>query len=99
MDGKRRVDGVKRAWTPEELAIIESVPRRWPRTPKLTPDQVREIRHRVDSLSVPWTRAGLAAEYKVSKKTITKIARRQDWPDRAFEPGHRPWWRELEQQA
>lgn len=85
-----------RAWTPEELAIIESIPRRWPRTPRLTPEQVKEIRRRVDSLTVPWTLAELAAEFKVSKRTIAKIARRQDWPDHAFEPDGKPWWREQE---
>jgi hypothetical protein len=83
-----------RKWTPEELAAIESVPRHKPRTPKLTPEQVKEIRRRVDSLTTPWTLAGLAAEYKVSKKQISRIARRRHWPDRVFEPDGKPWWRE-----
>lgn len=50
----------------------------------------------MDSLTVPWTLAELAAEFKVSKRTIAKIARRQDWPDHAFEPDGKPWWREQE---
>lgn len=83
-------------WTPEQLAIIESVPRRWARTPKLTVEQVKEIRRRVDSLTVPWTLEGLAKEYKVGKRTISRIARRQTWPDRAYEPDGKPWWREQE---
>lgn len=87
---------VSRKWTEDELRIIESIPRRWPRTPKLTPDQVKAIRLRVDSLTQSWTLAGLAEEFKVSKRTIAKIARRQDWPDRAFEPDGKPWWREVE---
>jgi hypothetical protein len=94
MASEQRADGVGRGWTEEELKIIESVPRRWPRKPKLTPEQVKEIRRRVDSLTVPWTLKELAEQYGVTRRTIAKIARRQDWPDRAFEPDGRPWWRE-----
>jgi DNA-directed RNA polymerase sigma subunit (sigma70/sigma32) len=91
MDGKRRADGV--TWTPEELAIIESIPRRWTRRSTLTAEQVKAIRRRVDSLTVPWTLAELAQEYGVSKKAISEIARRQSWNDPAYEPDGVRWWR------
>jgi len=85
---------MSRDWTDEERALIDATPHKWARTPKLTPDQVKAIRQRVDSLTVPWTLEELANEYGVTKGTIAKIARRHDWPERAFEPGNAQYWRD-----
>lgn len=81
-------------WSPEERALIDATPAKWARRPKLTPDQVKAIRARVDSLTVPWTLQELAAHFGVTPGQIAKIARRQKWPERAFEPDNAPYWRE-----
>ena len=84
----------EREWTNDELALIEAKPAHWVRTHKLTPEQVKAIRLRVDSLTVPWTLAELAAEYGVEVERIARIARRHEWSERAYEPGGRRYWRE-----
>lgn len=83
-----------REWTPEELEILDRVPGRIPRRNTLTPEQVKQIRERVDSLSVPWTLSELAREFGVSEVNIGRIARRRRWGERAYEPGNKPYWRE-----
>jgi hypothetical protein len=87
-----------RDWRPDEREHIESTPGKWARTAKLTPEAIREIRRRTDSLSIPWTLEELARDYGVSKVEIAKIARRQRWTERVHEPEGRPYWRERERQ-
>lgn len=83
-------------WTAEELEHIQSTPRKWARKRKLTDEQVKEIRRRVDSLSVPWTIEGLAQEFGVTPSQISYIARRKRWSERTHEPENRPYWRAAE---
>jgi len=75
-----------------DRAVLRRTPRR--RTPrsKLTPEQVIEIRRRIDSLSVPWSIRQLAEEYDVGVLEMTRIARRQHWDEPAYEPDNREWW-------
>ncbi len=87
-----------RDWTPEELALIRSIPDKWARQSKLTPEQVKDIRRRVDSLTVPWTLAELSEQYGVQAKQIARIARRQRWNEPANEPDNARWWWEAEQE-
>lgn len=75
-----------RDWSPEEFALIEQTPRAWPRSAKLTVEQVKAIRLRVDSLTHPWTLQELANEFGVDPQEIALIARREQWNDRAYEP-------------
>lgn len=91
----RRPKGRSRAWTPEELALIEQTPATWPRFRKLTDEQLQEIRRRVDSLTTPWTPVSIAADFGVSETEIIAIARRLKWKHRKWEPEGR-WWREIE---
>ena len=76
--------------------MIDATPSKWVRVSKLTLDQVRDIRRRVDSLTVPWTLAGLAEEFGVSTTQISAIARRRVWAERAWEPENQPYWRVVE---
>lgn len=81
-----------------DRAILRRVPAHKPRgnKVKLTPEQVVEIRRRVDSLTVPWTLRQIAHDFGVSVKIIVRAARRQQWDDPAYEPDQREWWwREL----
>jgi len=83
-----------RDWTPDELEAIRSVANHWPRTAKLTPEQVKLIRERVDSLTMPWTVAELAREFGVTGEQIINIARRVGWSERTYEPDGKKWWKE-----
>lgn len=77
---------MSRDWTDDELAVINTTTRSWVRRSKLSPELVKRIKERVDSLSQPWTVAELAAEFGVSKTDIAQIARRQAWDDPVYEP-------------
>lgn len=87
---------VPRDWTPEELAIIRTIPKNHTNPGKLTPEQVIDIRRRVDSLSVPWTLRDIARDYDISIREVVHIARRKRWGDRAFEPDNAEWWWSVE---
>lgn len=81
-----------RQWTPDELALIDSTPATWPRKAKIDVETVKAIRRKVDSLSIPWTLAELAAEFGLNEDQISLIARRLRWRERAHEPG--TYWRD-----
>lgn len=85
-------------WTPEELAIIRTTPAKWARKSKLTPEQVIEIRRRVDSISVPWSLRDIARDYGLTVAQVVNIARRRDWAELAHEPDNAPWWWEEQRQ-
>lgn len=84
-----------REWTAEERAIIERIPRKWPRQRKLTDEQINEIRRRVDSLTTPYSLRALAAEFGVTVHHLIRVARREQWAHRIWEPAGR-WWKEVE---
>lgn len=88
-------EGVRngRDWTPAEQQVIDSTVGHPPRKHKLTREQVKEIRRRTDSLTVPFTVRELALEYGVSDEAIANIARRthDGWAERANEPEN--YWR------
>lgn len=78
--------------------ILRRVPAKKPRgnQARLTPEQVVEIRRRVDSLTTPWSLRQLAHDFGVSVRIIVAVARRRFWDDPAYEPDNREWWwREL----
>lgn len=75
-----------RKWTKDELAALADVPVSWPRQAKLTPELVKAIRERTDSLSQPWTLQELAYQFGVDEVTVAQIARRQSWDDPVYEP-------------
>lgn len=77
---------MSRDWEPDEQAVLDQTPHSWPRTSKLTPELVRAIRQRVDSLSVPWTLQELAYAFGVSEQQIADIARREAWDGKLYEP-------------
>jgi hypothetical protein len=93
------VSRLPRDWTPRERELIEQTQGRLPHTRKLTDDQIKEIRRRVDSMTVPWTTAELAEQYNVTPEAIRLIAKRERWTERTHEPDGQQWWkaREIEE--
>lgn len=77
-----------------DRAVMRRVPVKKPRgaKAKLTPEQVVEIRRRMDSLTTPWSIRQLAHDFGVSVKIVLRAARRQQWDDPAYEPDQREWW-------
>ena len=82
-------------WTDAERALIDQTPKRLHHRRKLTDDQIIELRRRVDSLTVPWTIDDLVRDFGISREQARRVARRESWPDRKWEP-EGVWWREKE---
>jgi hypothetical protein len=71
-----RVTDLPRGWASAGMQLALSAGAGKPRTPKLTPDEVTEIRAAVE-VGVSCTR--LAAHYGVALSTITRLARGETW--------------------